>query len=360
VSGAKVSVIIPTYQRAHQVANSIRSALDQTHGDLEILVIDDGSTDGTREVVASIDDPRVSYHWQENGGLPAARNRGLDEATGDYIALLDSDDVWLPWKIAAQLAVLRAFPEAGMVWTDMTAVSPQGELLQERQLRHRYTAYKYLDRDRDFASRSTLHRIWPEAPAELGGATAHAGSVYEHMFLGNLAHDSTVLLTRERVEATGRFDTAFSAGYDFFLRAAERGPVAFLDTPSTLCTVGAEDSLSGSARRVTEALDGLAVTEKVIASGGAARLPDSLIRERLARSHHWIAAEQLPTDPRSARRHAGLVLRYGPLRDRRARRHALILYMLSLMPRRVAGQLRRLRRLARAPAPGSPLQAASS
>jgi glycosyltransferase involved in cell wall biosynthesis len=122
---AFVSVIIPTHDRAVLCRRAVASVLAQTHGDLEVIVVDDGSRDGTREAVEGMD-PRVRYIWQENAGVAAARNRGMAAARGEFIALLDSDDLFLPWKIEAQLAAMRFFPRAGMVWTDMVAVDPQG------------------------------------------------------------------------------------------------------------------------------------------------------------------------------------------------------------------------------------------
>ena len=104
-----VSVIIPTYNRAMRCKTAVESVLSQTHENVEVIVIDDGSRDNTREVICGMDG-RVRYIYQSNAGVSAARNRGLEEATGDYIAFLDSDDSWLPWKLEAQLSTLRAFP----------------------------------------------------------------------------------------------------------------------------------------------------------------------------------------------------------------------------------------------------------
>ena len=147
------------------------------------MVVDDGSTDATREVVAGVGDERVRYVWQENAGLPAARNRGMAEACGDFFAFLDSDDAWLPAKIEAQLAALRAFPGSGMVWTDFSTVDDAGNLLDEQHLTTMYTAYFYVDRERDFAEKRLLGRIWPRCPARLAEASCYAGDMYAGMFM---------------------------------------------------------------------------------------------------------------------------------------------------------------------------------
>jgi glycosyltransferase involved in cell wall biosynthesis len=94
------SVVIPTYNRADKVKQTIQSVLDQTYGDYEVLVMDDGSTDNTEKVVKELCDPRVRYEWAENSGGPATpRNRGIDTAEGDWICFLDADDLWLPNKL---------------------------------------------------------------------------------------------------------------------------------------------------------------------------------------------------------------------------------------------------------------------
>lgn len=97
----KISVIIPTYNRAHYVSQAIDSVLAQTFTDYEILVIDDGSIDNTKEVLQSYLD-KITYIYQENKGVSAARNTGLRLARGEWIAFLDSDDIWLPEKLEVQ------------------------------------------------------------------------------------------------------------------------------------------------------------------------------------------------------------------------------------------------------------------
>lgn len=97
-----ISVIIPTYNRAKYVTKVIDSVLSQTYTDYEIIVVDDGSTDNTREVLGSYMD-KITYKYQENAGVSAARNTGIRIASGQWIAFLDSDDIWLPDKLASQM-----------------------------------------------------------------------------------------------------------------------------------------------------------------------------------------------------------------------------------------------------------------
>jgi glycosyltransferase involved in cell wall biosynthesis len=112
----RVSAIILTYNRADLIMEAIESVLAQTYTDYEIIVIDDGSTDNTAQVLQQlIESGKIRYIWQENQGECAARNHGLHQARGEYVAFLDSDDLWLPQKLEAQVACLEAYPEAGLV-----------------------------------------------------------------------------------------------------------------------------------------------------------------------------------------------------------------------------------------------------
>lgn len=108
-SPLRLSVIIPTYNRANTIVRAIQSVLDQCIGDTEIIVVDDASTDDTERRVRSLDDERIRYIRHEtNRGAPAARNTGIRAATSDLIAFQDSDDEWLPAKLAKQMALFQA------------------------------------------------------------------------------------------------------------------------------------------------------------------------------------------------------------------------------------------------------------
>jgi glycosyltransferase involved in cell wall biosynthesis len=112
----RVSVIIPSYNRADCVSRAIDSVLSQTYRDFEIIVVDDGSSDNTRDVVTAYGDP-VRYVFQQNQGPGAARNHGIRVAAGTYLGFLDSDDVWMPTFLARTVAALDEHPEAGVVTT---------------------------------------------------------------------------------------------------------------------------------------------------------------------------------------------------------------------------------------------------
>jgi len=113
-----VSVVIPCYNSEKTIRDTAGSVLGQTRPDFELIIVDDGSKDGTAAAVQSIDDPRIRYIRQENSGPSVARNTGIEAARGDYIAFLDHDDLWFPGFLEKTTALLDRDPEAVMVVTN--------------------------------------------------------------------------------------------------------------------------------------------------------------------------------------------------------------------------------------------------
>jgi len=191
-----VSVIIPAYNAAATIDETLRSVRSQTHRTLEILVIDDGSTDETADVVCAqaAQDSRIRLVRQENRGVAVARNRGIEEATAELVAFVDADDLWAPEKIEKQIAALRkAGPSVALVYTWSATI--------------------------DAASRIT-ERYCP----------TEAGDVLERMCFGNLVgHCSSPLVTKTAVLEIGGFDPSLRArraqgceDLQFYFRLAER------------------------------------------------------------------------------------------------------------------------------------------
>lgn len=113
----KVSVIIPAYNTEKYLADTVRSVLDQTYGDYEVIVVDDGSSDGTLGVARSFE-PRIKTLAKPNGGPASARNLAIRNSQGDYIAFLDSDDLWMKDKLEEQVALLERNPTVGLVYSE--------------------------------------------------------------------------------------------------------------------------------------------------------------------------------------------------------------------------------------------------
>ena len=132
-----VSVVIPVFNGAPFVAKAVASVRAQTVTDVEIIVVDDGSTDGTQAVLAELQRTAgIAWIQQDHGGPARSRNRGIDAAKGRYLALLDCDDVWLPAKLERQLERFRAQPGVGVVHTDFEIVDDRGAVLQRISARH--------------------------------------------------------------------------------------------------------------------------------------------------------------------------------------------------------------------------------
>ncbi len=206
---ATVSVVLPTWNRRELVARALTSVLAQSRAPDEVIVVDDGSTDGTAEALRK-DFPGVVVLSQENRGVSAARNRGIEEAKGEWVALLDSDDEWLPRKLETQLGALSASPGALLCHTD------------EIRIRRG-------------------RRVNPMAKHDKAG-----GLIFERCLALCAISPSSALLNRRLFDAVGLFDESLPAceDYDLWLRVTSRYPVVYVDEPLLVKTGGHSDQLS--------------------------------------------------------------------------------------------------------------------
>lgn len=204
----KVSIIIPAYNQATFLAQAVESCLDQTHPSVEIIVVDDGSTDATPTVVRAFGD-RIRYVRQDNTGLPGARNRGLHESTGDYLCFLDSDDFYHPAKLEKQIHALDTNPGLGLVYCDITTVNESGVPLRE-------------------------------APSIASLERQLSGDIFPSLMMGGYFPPHTVMIRRSVLDQVGGFDPELGgyADYDLWLRVSAAGhralfqaePLAFYRT----------------------------------------------------------------------------------------------------------------------------------
>ena len=192
-----VSAIIPTYNYGRFVARAIESVLQQTHGRVECVVVDDGSTDDTSAVLEPFRD-RIRAISQPNSGLSAARNTGIQAASGQFIALLDADDYWLPRKIELQVSLLAERPDVGAVGCGRRHVTAEGKVTAE------IVARDSTGRWEDDVRAVALRRLW------VGGS------------------GSGLLARREVFDSVGLFDTSLKAAedWDMWLRIVSRFPIA--------------------------------------------------------------------------------------------------------------------------------------
>jgi GT2 family glycosyltransferase len=316
-----VSVVIPSYNRASSVGAAIDSALGQTHRNVEVLVVDDGSTDETAAVVSCryAGDPRVRYLHKENGGAASARNEGLRHARGAFVAFLDSDDWWKPWKTELQLRCLERFPQAGMIWTDMEAVGPDGRLIQPRFLRTMYrAAYRWFPTPESLFETSTpLDTVGcATLPAGTPGRV-WCGDLSSSILLGNLVHTSTVLLRRERREQVGFFLESLRSGedFEFHLRTCRLGPVAYADLETIRYQIGGVDQLTRPELQIGLARAFVATIAPLLERAGPeVKLPRHMVAAVLAEAHAWVGREALVHgQTREARAHLRNSLRHRPL-----------------------------------------------
>jgi GT2 family glycosyltransferase len=337
-----VSVVVPSYNRAYCLERTLNSALGQTHGNVEVIFIDDGSTDNTGALVREKygNEDRVHYIYQANAGISGARNAGLAHVRGEYVALLDSDDVWLPWKLEAQLACMRAHPELGMTWTDMIAIDPDDRVVNEAYLRRMYGAYRwYPQLEVLFEHSQDLDTVLKDAPPATAGRKFHYGDISSQMLMGNLVHTSTVVMTRACADEIKSFrEDLRLAGedYEFHLRTCRRGPVGYLDVSSIHYQVGRPDQATKPANAIALAKNFLTVIQPILATeSGKINLPRSMQDAVLAEAHLWYAETLLDVGDQAAARREILASLTCVL----AQPRAVQMFMMACLPRSVRDAL---------------------
>ncbi len=197
----KVSVIIPTYNRAHLIDKTIKSVLNQTYQDYEIIVVDNASTDNTKEAVKGFNNFKIRYiYCCDNRGSSVARNIGIRASHGEYIALLDSDDEWLPEKLDRQVEVLQnESPEVGVVYSDVLCIDENSKNMN-RKLRN----------------------------------PKKEGYIYEDLLGGNcVGTPSTLLIKKECFHRVGLFDDLLKAheDWDMWIRIVKYYRFFFVEVP---------------------------------------------------------------------------------------------------------------------------------
>jgi succinoglycan biosynthesis protein ExoM len=249
-----VSVIVPVYQGERIVLGAVRSALNQTHRHLEVIVVDDGSTDATQAALSTVVDERVQVLRQPNSGTAAARNLALSRARGRYVAFLDCDDRWFPEKIATELSLLRERADAiGIAYSSYYAVDDRGRLLN--------------------------------------GAPIHGydGSALDVLLDGeDFLMPSVCLFDRRIFDAIGNFsERHFHEDYEFILRATRYFPIF----PTKQRLVVYRQSTSGKCRGILadfeaardEELRVLSDIEDLLSPAQRARLQQNIVRSLYCR-----------------------------------------------------------------------------
>lgn len=197
-----VSIIIPIHNQVDFLKKAIESVLNQIYQNFEVIIVNDGSTDQTREMVFSFKDERVIYLWQENKGAALARNTGIEKAKGKYIAFLDADDLWLPEKLQKQVEFMEKNPEIGLLGTACVQVNEKGEKIKEKIFP---TENKILQKD---------------------------------LIKYNPFIQSSVMVKKEVFDKAQGYDEEFleSEDYDLWLRIAKRHKITNLSEPLVLKT----------------------------------------------------------------------------------------------------------------------------
>lgn len=277
-----VSVILPAYNAEKTIAETIQSVLQQTWTDFELLVINDGSTDATVDIVSQIHDVRIQILTFANAGVVASRNRGLEKATGEWITFIDADDLWTPDKLACQLKALTHHPEAAVAysWTD------------------------YIDQAGQF-----VRPGWHDSPS---------GNVYAAMvnrcFIEN---GSNILFRRSVLSEVEGFDPSLvmCEDWDFYIRLAEKFQFICVPQPQVLYRLSIE---SQSTQLLQMEKDGVEVLRRVEERSPGETHPNlrQVIRNSLATFYSYLVYKAVIGPPGRYHRWLGIqILCRGILRS---------------------------------------------
>lgn len=280
---SSITVVIPTYNRADWLPATVGSVLQQTRPADEVLIVDDGSTDRTAEVCAAFPAP-VRYVRQENAGVSAARNRGVREARGEWVAFLDSDDLWEPAKLEVQLAALEATPEAG--WSITGCVLVDGDdrpVPGTRGLESAVPVFRELGRSPRELFAQGLREVTLDGPGTRH--TLFTGDVFGLLFYGNVVLPSAAMVRRDLFLQTGGFDESLRVAEDteFFHRLAAAAETTVVMSPLLRWRVGHEERLTAKANTRDLVLNALVSIQRAAA-----------LRERLspAEERAWRTGRQ--------------------------------------------------------------------
>lgn len=228
----RVSVVIPSYNRAKRLPAAIDSVLRQGLPEMEVIVVDDGSVDDTRAVVERYGD-RVRYVHQPNAGVGAARNTGIRHATAEFVAFLDSDDRWHDFKLSMQLALFEACPDVGLVFSDFAIEKPDGSVLSNG-------ASLWAGRKLEFPEMHRVHicrlasrgaGAWPADTVE-----CWSGPMYRQLLDELPILTSSVIVRRAALDASTWYTerVVLFEDWEFFARVASRANVGYVTTATTV------------------------------------------------------------------------------------------------------------------------------
>lgn len=261
IQESSVSVVIPAYNCAGFIREAIESVLAQDYGNRELVVVDDGSTDATSEVVRSFGSA-VRLIGQSNRGPAAARNRGLAEARGDYVAFLDGDDVWLPGKLAEQMSYFRTHPETGVVFSGFGIWQP----------RH----------DGSYPPASE----WEANGVRDVIGPAYDGYLYPDLLLDSVLCIITAVVSRNVFASVGAFDESLRVGedYDFWIRASRQFQAHKVDRVYALYRMRPQSATRSAPRTVSSEYFVVrrAIERFGVAGPNGREVSGSRLRERLA------------------------------------------------------------------------------
>jgi glycosyltransferase involved in cell wall biosynthesis len=321
-----ISVVIPTYNCAKYVGSALKSVFDQSYDNIEVIVVDDGSTDDTIDVLQPFMNDIIYIH-QENTGLPGARNRGIKEAAGEYVAFLDADDRWRKHKLEIQVKFLEAYPSVHIVFTDFSVFSEDG-YKEETYFRKCFPIFhEYNFKLGDIFQNST--NIFSEG---LGcDIKIYHGHIERYLFCGNFVLPSSALIRKRAIDESGGFDERYKIAEEteFFLRLCTSYNAGYVEKPLVDYLIKRTGKLTGSTNIERLIRNALSIQENYISKHPDVYKANRLLFEKaIARTYTRLAHYYLTMIMnKAARLEAKRSIFWMPFQFR-----AYILFILSFCP----------------------------
>jgi Glycosyltransferases, probably involved in cell wall biogenesis len=310
--GPKVSVIIPTYNRRLLLERALKSVLEQSYRDFEVIIVDDGSTDGTFEMLKGYgmtNSDKIKIIRQENRGESAARNAGIGIASGEYIAFQDSNDVWVKNKLEKQIAYMEQNTRFALTYTDISVYRNGVLQFKSRLHEERYGYFK-------------------------------EGEIFLNLLKECFIFVPTVVLRRSCLLSIGGFNQKLfvAQDYDLWLRIATKYPIGFLDEPLSICHYHGNNVTSDALLRCENFV---CLFKDLFLNANLWLNALSIIRRRLSQGHYDLAyCFWVTGDYNSARKNFYLSLKFNFIKWK-----SIVYILVSFFPEKFILVLKQLKKL---------------
>lgn len=337
-----ISVILPTHNRADLVSQAVESVLNQTFKDIELIVIDDGSTDNTEDALRPYFS-MINYIRQAQGGPGKARNQGIKSARGEYIAFIDDDDIWLPFKLELQMECFIKHPELALICTNFKVFDSKNE--SDSYIDKYFGMFKRtgLKLDNIFQYKEALSSVVQDNSLILHSRYFYWDYVFSTVFQGSFIFQSSILARKIIFQEMGGYDEALSDNEDYkiVLKICQKYSIGYIDVDTLRVRLAENTRSNDSSKRTAFWENNLSIIENSLNHPeNLKRLTKESIRKRLSLMYYKISLYAMGDgDNIKSRLYLNKLISISPREVK-----AYILWLMTFLPASVVGCARSLRR----------------